>query len=189
MTLEYRAGSSVHAVSPSRPDFQILELMSSDKNLEKSVSLIMDTEELGVPVEVERVAVVSAIDKLLNYINENQKNLPYTYGFRLCVDQESGLMQESLGGGVSGLRINGEAYMLRTGLGKCSLERFEIDKDGIGRVADARDARNMKVIKTDNMGDIAICRRRKKISIKEVLVGLREFLDMQSCSTVHKIIG
>jgi hypothetical protein len=71
----------------------------------------------------------------------------------------------------------------------CLLRKRGLGPDGKVFLAETRDMRNVKSLKTDNMGEIKIYRKKRATRLKEALLQLKDFLTRNLDENITKILG
>ena len=84
---------------------------------------------------------------------------------------------------MTGARMGDDLYHLIGGVDQCTLETYRQDERGEWTRVSSEDARHLKVIKADNMGDIEIRKRTKPGNTLKWLRQLREDLAGMSPET------
>jgi hypothetical protein len=132
---------------------------------------------------IARSELIRAIQEVLEALDAEGDKLSCMYGFTV----KEGPLTSSGSGGVSGIRMPGDTtghYALWAGVGKCRLDRHEIDEAGSGYFTETRDCRSLSSLLTENCGEIKIKRRKIELSLPALLRELHSRLLEQDCLEV-----
>jgi hypothetical protein len=169
-----------------KSDWDLLFLLH--ETCPKEVELVTGADDFGFARQENREALLQAVDALLTTLKMELGKLPYIYGYRFV----GGIMDGDAGsGGTFGIQIGGDGYSygIEAGLGECVLIKQGRRPDGWGFDLERRDVREVTSIKTDNMGEIRIYRKKKKNGLKRFLEQLKDFLSRNADETVITILG
>jgi hypothetical protein len=119
--------------------------------------------------------VLAAAETFYNIIQKDLTLLEYDY-ITECTIPGYEHLSPSRGRGSVGVQIDGRLYVLRGGAGYCCLSLMEIQPDGTGTCVKKIDCRERKIIKTENLGDVKIFRKKKKLTWAKILPPLIDFL-------------
>lgn len=186
LDLSYLAGEDRLQFRLSEDDWKNLEIL--DKTNSDAVAVVTDVDDFGEPRMEKRLDMLKGVEALLEQLERESDTLPYVYGHTIT----EGIAKGCGGTGImGGIRIGGDdfVYELEGGLGHCMLVKRFLGTDGKVHIAERRDIRELKSLKTDNMGEIQIYRKKKPTRLKKVLTRLKEFLESHSEDRVTKILG
>jgi len=187
MDMIYIVGEEELSICLHSTDVEVMEALEK-KSYQKEVEAILGVSDFDKETPVDRIFLLKAIDRLLEAVRNNSQILPYTYRLETQVSSNIGMLR-SLCGMISGVRINKELYSIRSGLDKCDLIKKCQDEYGNWHDGERTDIRHLKNIKTDNMGEIVIHKRRKPTCLIRNLKKLKTFLSKTDVDIIRKILG
>jgi hypothetical protein len=188
--LTYQAGNDKYEYRISRADWELTQ--SLREYLPDEVDALFTVAELGDEVSVSTSVLRTAVEKVLVFLAENKKVLPYTYQFKLEIPPDPRMGTGFGTGGMSGIRMTGDEehyYYIKAGLNICRLEKLGIGPDGRGIVVEKRDIRDEKELSTSNLGRIQIRRTRAKADLVKELPEIQRFLQQVTSAEVIKSVN
>ncbi len=171
----------------SPAEIEILEALSQ-KSLKKEVEAIFGVSDFEGTSRIDKIMLLRSVERLLEAIKNKPEILPYTYRLEHKVSSNIGMLR-AVCEMVSGVRINKELYSVRSGLDMCDLIKECQDKSGNWHDGERKDIRHLKCIKTDNMGEILIRKRKKPTKLVVNLEQLKSFLTKTGVAVVQKVLG
>jgi hypothetical protein len=186
LDLSYLAGEDHLQLRMSQVDWQILDILG--KTCPEALELVAGVQDFGEPRTERRLDLLRAVESLLEKLERESDSLPYVYCHRII----EGPYADDGGPGITGgIRIGGDDfwYELEGGLGHSILVKRFLGSDGKVHIAEQRDIRELKSLKTDNMGEIKIYRKKKPTQLKQILTQLKEFFASHTEENITKILG
>jgi len=174
LDMTYIAGEERLSFKLSATSADTMKVLAK-KGFKKEVEAIFGVSDFDRETPTGRRELLESIDRLIEAIERDSGLLPYTYSFKIETPPGSGVY--SVGSGLaSGIRIGGELYSIEGGLGRCELTRDWWDENGVYHGDKPQDIRNLKSLKTDSDGEIAILKRRRRTCFVKNLKELKMFL-------------
>lgn len=190
LELVFRAGGDEIGIKLQPSDVDLLSFLR-EKGLEKEVEAIFDTKDFGKSSPIDRNEALISLKTLIGKINSEPDLIPYTYGAKEEIPRGSGMISSGLGGGISGILIDGELFYLAMGFNECVLYKLKKGDDGKWHEVEPKDVRGLKVIKTDAAyfgGDIFIYREKVPTTLMRNMKQLLAFLEKASVQKVIKVL-
>jgi len=187
LDITYVAGEKEFSFCLPPTDVEVMQALAQ-KGFKQEVEVIIGVSDFDKESPVEKTLLLKAIVRLLDTIKVNPKILPYIFQLEKQVSSNIGMLR-SVSGMISGIRIKGELFALEAGVNKCELVRMLQDETGNWYDDIPRDVRNLKIIETENMGEIVIRKRRKPTFLIRNLKELKTFLSKNNVDIIRKLLG
>jgi hypothetical protein len=186
LDLSYIAADDQLNLRLSQVDWDTFKLLG--KSCPNEIEILTGVEDFGEPRAEKRAELLRAVQVVSETLANESDAIPYTYGYSFVGGMFDG---DSGSGGTGGIQIGGDGffYYIEGGVGQCVLEKHGIGPDGKGVVIERKDVRHLKSLKTDNLGEIKIWRKKKANRLEKSLTELKKFLLRNPDETITKILG
>lgn len=171
-----------HSTALSTIDTRLISLLEQKIPAEdlRVVQSVFTSSYKSRARSIAHADLLRAVGAVLDSVQEEGARLSYVYS----ISADAGQFRVSGPGGISGIRMPGDSscyYFLRTGVGKCDLERHGVNEAGRGYLIDVIDCRDKSRLLTENMGEIKIKKRKIQLTLPELLRELQSKLMKLDC--------
>lgn len=191
MSLEitYSSNDKTYKWRLSVNEVEAIDILAS-KGLRDNTDAVLGVVDFGKKACIAKNQLFEAVVFLINELESNPCLVPYFFVVKAETPRGSG--NYSTGGGISGVKIKGEEYVLWCGLDKCVLLKKWQDTDMKIHHGEPVDVRHLSTIETDEdsfVGDIKISKRKMSTVLVENLKKLKAFLEECSGDDIIKVLG
>jgi hypothetical protein len=184
-TTLFVAGTEGLSIRFSQADIEALGLLGKER--QDDVDAVTGVGDVGELRSIKRSGLLAAVQRLLDRLEKEMERLTRTYALKIVEGPHAGHQGPGMVGGIELPGDRDQKYAIDAGSDYCRLLKWRAETADDLDKGEATDIRHVKTLKTTNMGEITIYRRKRRLNLRKSLPALRDFLSRQQVPLIYKL--